>query len=565
MKKLIVILLSAMFILAGCSNNEVTNEEISAPTVDVETISTEVTTLNGIVTGTEIEDTLVWYGIPYGESPVGDLRWAEPVPVEAWEETLDCTTVQDMALQVVNNEVTGTEDCLNLDIYSKEDANDLPVLVYIHGGNNQSGTSMELQGTDIVQNDDAVYVTINYRLGLLGFNDLPAITSSNETTGNFAMLDIALALDWINANIQEFGGNPDNITISGFSAGGRDVMAMLISPVFEDKFDKAIVFSGGMTLSEDELSIDKIGEALAPIVIADNKATDTEGAIEWITSDNEEVKEYLQGLDSNTLVTLMTNAGIRMSVFPHLYQDGISIDENGFETTSYNSVPVMMLSGTTEFSFFSLYDPYFSSDDLADLSEDEMNAAKLFVVKYGSEMYKIFNTTESAKTMINNYDEDIYLTWIDYANLDSEIASNLPMFGSFHGIFVPMLTSVNNYTAYFPEEFSKAGYQDMASIFNSYLENFLSTGNPNGEELTEWNPWTSDNQSVMVLDANNESATSIEQVVSLTYSDIIEEMENDTTVSDDVKLKLIQNIMNGRWFSAELDAYYENSNLWSVK
>jgi acetyl esterase/lipase len=184
-------------------------------------------TAYGPVKGTEEGSVRIWYGIPYAKAPEGDLRWQAPEEPEGWSEVLDCTSPADPAIQFSNNEVTGTEDCLNLDIYAADGAQKQPVLVYVHGGNNQTGTSQEIPGVDLVTNDGCVYVSLSYRLGLFGFMCLPAF---GQDTGNFAMLDIAAALDWIRSNIEAFGGDPGNVTVSGFSAGGRDVMAMLASP-----------------------------------------------------------------------------------------------------------------------------------------------------------------------------------------------------------------------------------------------------------------------------------------------------------------------------------------------
>lgn len=113
----------------------------------------------------------------------------------------------------------GTEDCLKLDVYTTPNAHKLPVLVFIHGGNNQTGNTKEILGSELVVRDNCVFVTLDYRLGLFGFNCLPALCRGSDDTGNFTLLDIAKALDWVKDNIAQFGGDADNITISGFSAG----------------------------------------------------------------------------------------------------------------------------------------------------------------------------------------------------------------------------------------------------------------------------------------------------------------------------------------------------------
>ncbi|MCW2254598.1 carboxylesterase type B [Providencia alcalifaciens] len=194
------------------------------------TIETSAGTVKG-----EIQQALaVWIRIPYGKAPTGELRWQKPQLAEVWNGVFDATQPAANCIQPSKTGPIGVEDCLNLNIYrpNNDEAN-LPVLYYIHGGNNQMGTSAEFDPQSAAISLNAVIVTVNHRLGALGFNPLSALNTGAklQDSGNFALLDIKLSLDWIKGNIAQFGGNPNNITISGFSAGGRDVMAMLISPI----------------------------------------------------------------------------------------------------------------------------------------------------------------------------------------------------------------------------------------------------------------------------------------------------------------------------------------------
>lgn len=518
----------------------------------------------GDVLGTEKGESLVWYGVPYAAAPVGELRWAAPVDPEPWDGARDCTAPAEQAIQsamdysTFQNVLTGTEDCLNLDIYTTAGAEKLPVLVFIHGGNNQTGGSSEVEGSRIVVNNHCVYVSLNYRLGLLGFNCLPALQTEAGSTGNYTMLDIAKALDWVKANIAAFGGDPENITVSGFSAGGRDVMAALISPLFAGKFDKAIAFSGGMTVADVDASASQIASALAPLAVEDGKAADEEAAKAWLLTDGSEVKDYLYSIEAARLAPLMGNAGIRMSAFPHLYADGVVLPEEGFATEQYNSVPLLMLTGATEFSLFCSFDGYYYSPLITALDEDGQNAAKDFAKLYGSDMYRIFNTQCSAETMFDSYGADIYLCQIEYGSLNS--ATPLPAMGSFHGIFVPMLTSENGYAGF--GDYSAAGYQAMAAVFNAYLTNFLASGNPNGEGLAQWDGWTPENKTTMVFDGDESQALVEAKDVSSSYEEILSAMDADETLPPEVKQGVIANVMNGRWFSAALDEHYGNPSLW---
>ena len=571
------LVLMTMIMAAGCGSaaktettavqttTETTDAAAEAAPVssdDTKDGATVVSTTYGPVKGVQEGELLTWYGIPYGKAPVGELRWQAPAAPAAWTEELNCTEASQPALQLSGTEVKGSEDCLKLDVYAKEGSKKLPVLVFIHGGNNQTGKAGEIPGADLVKNDNCVYVSVDYRLGLLGFNCLPALTTGENGTGNFAMLDIAYALDWVKDNIEAFGGDPGNITISGFSAGGRDVMAMLISPQFKGKFQKAIAFSGGMTTASEELSGKKIAKAIAPLAVEDKKAADENAAYQWLMTDSADVKEYLYSISAERLVPLMGNAAIRMSVFPHLYEDGVVIPKKGFDTEDYNSVPLMMLTGSSEFSMFCLGDGYFKSDDMAGYSEDEIKAAKAFASKYGSEMYRIFNAQESAVKMSDHYQSNIYICQVNYGS-DQSTVKDLGDYGAFHGIFVPMLSARHNYLEFFPDAFGKAGYQAMAKQYNSYLANFLQSGDPNGDGLAAWSSWKPDKKVSMVFDGTQTDAVVEEKDVTATYEDIMKAMDQDTSVSAEIKDKMIKNVLNGRWFSRELDEHYGNKSLWS--
>lgn len=138
-------------------------------------------------------------------------------------------------------------------------------------------------------------------------------------------MDIKKYLEWVKENIAEFGGDPQNITLTGFSAGGRDVMAILISPEFEGLYEKAIVYSGGMTVANLEDSQKKIAEIMSPLVIEDGICKTEDEAVNYLLQDTDEVTTYLMGLSDDRIISLLSDAGIRMSKFPHLYGDDITI------------------------------------------------------------------------------------------------------------------------------------------------------------------------------------------------------------------------------------------------
>ncbi|MCD8147351.1 MAG: carboxylesterase family protein [Clostridiales bacterium] len=525
------------------------------------------TTQYGQVQGVDQDGVQVYYGIPYGADPVGELRWADPTAPESWDDVLDCTEQEEIALQTsnvynsdgtVSTTLVGTTDCLNLDIYTTSDAENLPVLVYVHGGNNQTGSSYgEVVGNDLVVNDECVVVSLNYRTGLFGYNALPAITEEG-TSGNYGLLDITFALQWVRDNISEFGGDASNVTVSGFSAGGRNVMAMLVSPAFEGLFDQAIVFSGGMTICDLDDAAQKDAEIMAPLVVEDGLAETEEEAAEWLMQDTDEVREYLYSIDADRMAEIMSDAGIRMANFPHLFGDDIVLPSSGFEGAEYvNDVPVIMLTGTTEFSLFAAFDGYFYAIE----DEEVQNAARTFAISYGSDFYRIFNTQLSAETMYDSYNSDIYVVQVNYGGDDS--ASTIATFGAFHGIFVPMLSSTHNYGSF--ADFTGAGYTAMSEVFNAYLKNFLYTGDPNSDDTAvEWTTWDKDTMQTLVLDASEDTGEAIVEMQNVfkTNADIIAEIEADDTLDEEIKATIISTIMNGRWFSDDLDEYYNTPSLW---
>ena len=540
-------------LMAGCTNQGASEGSAPAGSAEAAPEASSVrATAYGDVQGIVQDGVEIYYNIPYGKDPSGELRWHAPVAPDAWEDTLDCSANTKKALQMAtvyaedgstSVEQQGTTDCLNLDVYTSADADKLPVLVYVHGGNNQTGTSAEIPGNEVVKQANAVYVSLDYRLGLLGYNCLPALMDDEVTTGNFGMLDIAAGLQWVRDNIDKFGGDPNNVTVSGFSAGGRNVMAMLVSPTFEGLFDRAIAFSGGMTIANQAESQQVIAQTIAPLAVEDGKAADEVAAAAWLLEDSQEVHDYLFALEAERLTSLMKDAGIRMSAFPHLFGDDVMLSSTGFNGASYvNDVPLIMLTGTTEFSMFCMGSPVYE-----ELGE-EGDAAMAFASSYGSDLYRIFNTQTSAATMDEAYTSDMYLVQVNYGGADS--AMPIEGLGSFHGIFVPMMGG-HNYDAMY--DFTEAGYQDMAKQYMGYLANFLRGADISAEMDVAWPAWTADSHQTLVLDAADGAAKIEATDVFKEPADVIAEMQADTTISDDAKTRVMTEVMNGRWFSTLLD------------
>jgi para-nitrobenzyl esterase len=224
----------------------------------------------GPIRGAVASGGYVFKGIPYAAAPTGELRWRPPAPVTPWQGIRDATQFGLSCPQVPSSFSTGPydENCLFLNVYAKSlrghESDGLPVLVWIHGGGYTQGDGRGFDGTKLAQ-DGVVVVTINYRLGALGFLAHPALASEpGGPAGNYGLMDQQAALRWVQRNIRSFGGDPENVTIAGQSAGALSVLAQLISPGSRGLFQRAIVQSGSFALKQDTLAQgETFGQAFA--------------------------------------------------------------------------------------------------------------------------------------------------------------------------------------------------------------------------------------------------------------------------------------------------------------
>jgi para-nitrobenzyl esterase len=217
--------------------------------------SVEVKAAVGKIRGKSTNGVNVFKGIPFAKPPVGDLRFAPPQDIEPWKNVFNAAEFGDMPVQPVALEGKPmSEDCLNLNIWTPAKAtkkSKLPVYVFIYGGAWSAGSnSLKLyDGTNLAKNG-IIVVTINYRLGTLGYFASSETFNLYGTTGNWGTLDQIKALQWVNKNIEAFGGDAKNITIGGESAGSFSVSALMLSPLAEGLFQKAIMESGDIASAQ---------------------------------------------------------------------------------------------------------------------------------------------------------------------------------------------------------------------------------------------------------------------------------------------------------------------------
>ena len=210
-----------------------------------------IVTEDGPLKGLETSTTDQFLGIPYAKPPVGNLRWMPPQPHGKWKGVFQATQFGSICTQPDGSGGTlGGEDCLTLNVFrpiQKKNQNKkhpLPVMVWIHGGALVTGSSFLYDPTPLVLRGGLIVVTINYRLGFLGFFAHPVIDAEGHTNGDYGYMDQQLALQWVQRNIAAFGGDPHRVTIFGQSAGGQSINSNMASPTAAGLFQQAISESG---------------------------------------------------------------------------------------------------------------------------------------------------------------------------------------------------------------------------------------------------------------------------------------------------------------------------------
>tara|TARA_R110001592_G_scaffold108031_7_gene302246 strand:+ start:1177 stop:3048 length:1872 start_codon:yes stop_codon:yes gene_type:complete len=529
-----------------------------------EPASARVALANGVVQGIVEEDTLVWHGLPYAKPPVGNLRWRAPQPAENWTGTRDATQRHSECVQAETTTrwqrtatMVGSEDCLIADIYrpnrSGYEAEKLPVYVWIHGGSNNFGTAKQYDGRALVENSDVVMVVLQYRLGPLGWFFHPEVQTGGadplSDSGNFGTMDTVQALKWIKSNIADFGGDPDNVTITGESAGAHNVLNLMVSPeAGNDLFHQAVSQSGAMTTRSTNSARTSANSHIEWLIrlIEDRKTPTTPISPAQATQMRQDMEAagtlnaYLRAAPGRDLYQAVFNYS-QLSSYGGI-EDGNVIPAGGwlpaFNSGNFNNVPIIL--GANEYeqkSFMPLYggalkgalpsvpsppnktwldllDVAFGGtqtiDDVLPTQKDKdtyevtgYNGGRAWRAKYVDELARIITQVQP-----NTYAYDFRwgtqsgpapFNFIYGAGHASEISF---FHGAGEGLFNLPFTTQN-----------EPGRKDLQNAMMDYLADFARGGNPNGnfskDELA-WQPWsnTAGADKVIVFDAND-AATDI--------------------------------------------------------
>ena len=316
---------------------------------------TTVSIANGMIQGRSTPGSFAFLGIPFAQPPVGPLRWAPPAPALPWEGTLDATSFGSAPWQPTGGPLDGlvpgmgsedqSDDCLNLNVWTPATDGARPVLVWIHGGafSLGAGSLSVYDGSRLAAATNTVVVTINYRLGALGF----MVIDDPSCTPNVGLLDQVAALEWVRDNISAFGGDPDNVTIFGESAGGGSVLSLLSMPAAVGRFHRAIVQSGATDLLLDREKAQLVAEAVA-------RAAGLDGVN----------AEQLRQLSGPQLIEAQANAAMELfgtvGTMPfHPVVDGVVLPHTWLEAaqSGFNPVPVIIGTCRDEMDLFKMFDP----------------------------------------------------------------------------------------------------------------------------------------------------------------------------------------------------------------
>ena len=310
-----------------------------------------IATSSGVSQGTLNKNVVTWEDIPYAIPPVGDLRWKAPRALISPELNIQpqdgngCLQEASIYAGIQGEGIVGQEDCLYLDIKAPVNNLDqrLPVMFWIHGGGNTSGVKDYYDFSQLIRKHQVIVVTINYRLGPMGWFTHPAIQGLQngiDKASNFGTLDIMEALKWVQTNIQNFGGDPENITIFGESAGGNNVLSLLASPMGNGLFHKAISQSGYTTsfTKEEAIGINQKGKVVNRLgsdpVLSSYDLSGYRRIKNLYNNDPkkyaEEYQRYLRSIDGKALLeTYEKLSKDTYNRLPLLTRDGIVTHING--------------------------------------------------------------------------------------------------------------------------------------------------------------------------------------------------------------------------------------------
>ncbi|MDE0349217.1 MAG: carboxylesterase family protein [Gammaproteobacteria bacterium] len=532
------------------------------PPMPVVAAETRRSTIGGEVVGyVDRLDTNAWLGIPYAAPPVGPLRWRAPQPPEPWSGVRESLVRGPQCPQGELGPgpgLAGDEDCLSVNVWSPTHAADsdraLPVMFWIHGGGNhigEGGTPL-YNGARLAGTHDVVVVSINYRLGPLGWFHHPALATGDplDDSGNYGVLDIIHALRWVRDNVAAFGGDPGNVTIFGESAGGWNVQALMVSPLAVGLYHKAIAQSGGLRIvpvaeaqEYGPAGRTSFRELVDNLLMADDAGLDSPGArARQESMAEEELAGYLRSKRAQEILAAQGGAGFGGTATllgdGHVLPDDLQAAEL-FAAGRYNVTPAIFGTNRDEVKLFAAFSPE-ATDRLFGFLPYRVRDPERYDrdTGYSSDAWKVGAVDRLAVPLRAAQGPTVFAYRFDWDAMRSVGTLDLArLFGAAHALEIPFVFG----TLDFLDRLRVVADDDvrerdaLSQTMMSYWAEFAWTGDPgrgrNGEQV-EWSAWENGAgaRRLLLLDARSDGGVRMSSFL-LTMDDLRARLLADTSFS----------------------------------
>ena len=528
-KKYFLVLISGIF-LFSCTGMNATKD--TGP----------INTSTGVIQGLVKNQVISWEDIPYAQPPVGNLRWRAPRPFEDQDRKIlardnnGCLQESSIYAGIEGEGIVGQEDCLYLDIQAPENSlnNSLPVMFWIHGGGNTSGVKDYYDFTALVKEHQIIIVKINYRLGPMGWFTHPGIqdfATGMDKASNFGTLDIIEALRWVKRNIGSFGGNPQNVTIFGESAGGHNVLTLLASPASNGLFHKAISQSGytssfttieAIGVDTDGTTINSLGSDSILNQHNPSSYQNIKNAyLENPEKNADQYQKYLRSIDGKELFeTYKLIADKTFDRIPLATRDGVVIPLQGIQASledpkNNKNIPVIAGSNKDELSLWLGANRYFVNASfpltkfvpIPKVDFKKPDLYKLWV-KTRSEGWKLRGVDEPLMALEKAGYNSLYSYRFDWDDQKTSFFADFPsLIGAAHGFEISFITGDYKFGPIGRYVYPKGELRDqMQSTMMNAWASFARDGSPDTGKEFVWKKFNSIERSFIKLD-KDESLT----------------------------------------------------------